>query len=73
MPDICANERGFKENVLDKKTGYLIEPKNLEENLVNIIQDISMENYLSMSVQCREHSIHFSKEKMIEKIQKFII
>lgn len=72
VPVIWANEGGFKENVLDNKTGYLITTEDLEENLVNILQDIPTDNYTSMSDICREHSLHFSKEKMIVEIQKFI-
>ena len=72
VPVIWVDEWGFRETILANQTGYLINPEDLEQNLVEVIKNTNLETLLSMSKACREQSINFSKEKMIQEIQKFI-
>ncbi len=68
-PCIAVNEGGYKETIINKKTGLLIDPPYWD-NFVNIIQNF---NNFSFNPQvCQERAMEFSEEVFIEKIKSII-
>lgn len=53
-------------------TGYLIDPTDLEENLIQTIGNISPEILKNMEQSCRDRALDFSLAVMHTKISQYI-
>ena len=58
--------------MLSGKTGYLIDPDDLEENLSKIIQNTNPTTLESMEKYCRDRALDFSLTTMNTKMKQYI-
>jgi hypothetical protein len=66
-PCIAVNEGGYKETIINKKTGLLIDPPYVD----NFIKAIEIFNNYSFDPEdCRERAMEFSEEVFIGKIKE---
>ncbi len=72
VPVIAVDEWGYRESMITGRTGYLIEPDNLEEYLVEIIQNTSIETFRNMEWDCRNRALDFSITTMNTKIAQHV-
>ncbi|MBC7503770.1 glycosyltransferase [Candidatus Gracilibacteria bacterium] len=72
IPVIAVNEGGYRESIGEGKTGYLVDPENLEQNITSIIQNIDPDTFRAMEADCRRRSLDFSLQQMNIKIKQFI-
>jgi glycosyltransferase involved in cell wall biosynthesis len=71
-PCIATNDGGFKETIIHKKTGYLVDdPENTEE-VVKAVEWMTKENALSMREDCEERAQLFSHKKFIKQTKEEI-
>ena len=69
-PVIASGDKGFRETVIDKKTGLLIKPT--VENIIKAVEWMTPERAKEMRKACEERAKDFSEEKFIEGIRKAI-
>ena len=67
-PVIASGDKGFRETVIDKKTGLLINPT--VENIINAVKWLIPERAKKMRKNCEERAKEFSEEKFIQGIKK---
>ena len=70
-PVIAVNEWWYLETIIDKETGFFIDSKDLQNNLIKIIQDTHPEWILGMQNNCRKQAEIFSLENMNSEIRKY--
>jgi len=68
-PIVAVNEGGFKETVLNNKTGFLVNPEPQE--IVKAIKEIS-KNPEKFKKNCQTQALKFDSKKFFEKIKKLI-
>jgi glycosyltransferase involved in cell wall biosynthesis len=68
-PCIAVNEGGYKETIINKKTGLLIDPPYID-NFVKAIE--KFDNYSFDPKNCQERAMEFSEEVFIEKIKEVV-
>jgi glycosyltransferase involved in cell wall biosynthesis len=73
IPVIAVDEWGYRESMIPGKTWYLIDPHDLEDNLVRIIQHTSPETLANMQADCRGRAQDFSLTAMNKRIQGYIV
>ncbi len=71
VPVISTDEWGYRETMIDGKTGYMIDPKNLQKNLIKIIIDTSSGDFGNMQFECREHALEFSLSIMNTRMKQY--
>ncbi len=71
-PVIAVDEWGYQESMMAGKTGYLLETSNLEEKIAQTITSTDNTSLISMKDSCRERAMDFSKENMLDAINKYI-
>lgn len=54
------------------QTGYLIDPDDLEEDLIQIIQNTNSETLRDMEQDCRSRALDFSLAVMNTKMKQYI-
>lgn len=68
-PVIAVDEGGFRETVLDGKTGILVKKPYLR-NFLSVVRNFDPFGFSSRA--CRERALEFSKEKFIRKMNTII-
>lgn len=68
-PVIAVNEGGFRETVLDGKTGLLVR-KPYEKNLMKALRDFNKSDFKPKD--CRRRAEDFSEEKFIRKMKELV-
>ncbi len=71
-PVIAVNEWWYLETIVDQETGFFIDSKDLQNNLIKIIQDAHPEWILGMEDACRKQAELFSLENMNSEIRKYL-
>ncbi|HDJ89114.1 MAG TPA: glycosyltransferase, partial [Thermoprotei archaeon] len=69
-PVIASGDKGFKETVIDKKTGLLINPT--VENIIKAVEWMTPERARKMRKACEERARDFSEDKFVDGIKKAI-
>ena len=72
VPVIAVDEWGYRESIARGKSGYLIDPENLESNLVTIVNSTSPEIFANMEWACRTRSLDFSITMMNIAIARYM-
>lgn len=72
VPVIAVAEGGYKETIIEEKTWYLLNPSNLEQELIYTLKNISVNTLMSMQDDCRKQSENFDTKSMNRKLWKYI-
>lgn len=72
VPVIAVNEGWYRESMIEWKTWYLLDPNNLEKELIYSMQDNSIDTLRSMQDNCRKQSEKFSLKSMNTKLREYI-
>ncbi|MEW5759667.1 MAG: glycosyltransferase, partial [Candidatus Thermoplasmatota archaeon] len=68
LPVVATNVGGIKETMIDRKTGYLVEPNNalqLADAVNEILDDKNLAN--EMGIEGRKRALEFSWENVAKK------
>jgi glycosyltransferase involved in cell wall biosynthesis len=69
-PCIATNDGGFRETIIHKKTGYLVDnPENVED-VIEAVRWMTMDRAKKMREACEERAKLFTQEKFIDGIKK---
>jgi len=71
-PCIAVNEGGFKETIIHKKNGYLVEPQDLNFEGISKGIEWTWKNAKKMKTDCRKRAKLFSEEKYVSEIREAI-
>lgn len=72
VPVIAVDEWWYRESIIVGKTWYMINPKQLENDLISTIKNTTKESFSNMQNDCRIQSEKFSLENMNIQIKKYI-
>lgn len=70
-PCIATNEGGFKETIINKKTGLLIDPTEIK-NIISAINWLTEDKVKNMRKYCEEQAKLFSEDNHIRKMSELI-
>lgn len=70
-PGIATDDGGFKETIINKKTGLLINPTKVD-NIISAINWLTKDKVESMRENCEKRAKLFSEEEHIKKISELI-
>lgn len=71
-PCIATNQGGFKETIIHKKTGYLVDNPEKVEEVINAVNYIDKKRAILMRTECEKRANLFSKRKILDDINKLI-
>lgn len=71
-PVIGVNEDGISETVIHDKTGILIKPDFVIDDIIKAVNVLTKEKALSMRSDCENRAIQFSEKKFIEGMKSII-
>lgn len=71
IPVVAPNEGGYKETIINGKTGILLE-KNSSENLSNFLQKYDEKNFEKMRENCILQAEKFSLKNFEKNLKKFL-
>ncbi|OUJ19308.1 Glycosyltransferase, AglL family [Methanonatronarchaeum thermophilum] len=69
-PVLAVNEGGYKETIINKKTGWLLPPK--KERFKEKISKIDKQTIMSMKKNCQKNAEKFNKNKFFKNLDKTI-
>ncbi len=72
VPIIAVDEWWYKENILEGETWYLLSTNNLETELIEYVEKLSIYTLQGMQYNCRKQSEKFSLKNMSTKIKEYI-
>ena len=70
---IGVNEGGFRETIIDGKTGVLLRANPCVQDLINAVKNLNIEWCQSCKQFCEDHAKKFSKENFVGKIKNIIV
>ncbi|EGV15955.1 glycosyltransferase [Thiocapsa marina] len=71
-PVIGVAEGGLLETVLPEETGFLLGPKDLEQQLMDTVRNTTPEHFQNMRSECEERAKQFSSERFVSAIRKTV-
>lgn len=72
VPVIAVNEGWYRESMIEWKTWYLLDPNNLEKELIYSLENNSNDTLRGMQDNCRKQSEKFSLKNMNIQLKKNI-
>ncbi len=72
VPVIAVDEWGYRESILEGKTWYMLDPDNLETDLIKTLENVDTYTLRSMQWDCRKQSENFDTRSMNATIQQYI-
>lgn len=71
-PVIAVDEWGYRESVIDRKTGWLLDSKNYRDELKESVSKLTREQALSMQDACRTQALLFSLDAFKKTLLRYI-
>jgi glycosyltransferase involved in cell wall biosynthesis len=71
-PAICRNEGGYKETIIDGKTGFLVDSPEDIANIISTVKRMTPQKASSMRKDCEDRAKLFSEEVFLKKLDKFV-
>ena len=72
-PVIASNVGGLRDLVIDKETGILVEPGNVNELSRALLVSLSEDNIAKWGLRAREFVKQFSVEKVVDKLEQIYV
>jgi glycosyltransferase involved in cell wall biosynthesis len=73
VPVIWVNQGGLRETILHQKTWWLLEPNNLEHDIVSLVGTLEREILISMQRSCIERALEFDLRQFEEQVKLSIM
>lgn len=71
-PVFCSNHGGLLETVIDGETGFFVSCDSLTEDLIEKINNFSIEQAFSMKSACEQRAKQFDTSVFLKKIKEFL-
>lgn len=72
VPVIAVDEWWYRESIIDWRTGYLIDPTELEHSLKEKIRSIDISAMTDMIPDCRKRALEFSTQVVEERLREYM-
>jgi len=70
-PCIATKEGGHKETIINKKTGLLITPKNIQE-IIKAVNWVTPERAKQMRKECEKRARRYSLKEHMKRLRKLM-